>query len=407
MQTVYSLLAVPAWLSENGKQIALAVVTVVAVVAFIVGFAKGFTRLGWGALFWAGACALFYALEKNFHDKNPVLRMKVVSKLDPGVQNFASTLSIALVGVLAALLVYGVFAIIFRPKKRRRAYWYANDEEVEDVEEEDLDEDEVLDSKMRHGKTRISGINRFFGGLIAAANAAIVLSAIACVLLVAFNVTPLRYGSLKSVYESDFVEKCWQYVRIYTLDFLFIAVIAAFAFCGYRTGILGGCRALLVTVGLVAAAVLAFWLPFSKFVAEKEWLAFVGKMSDYFGGLFGEKFSEKTADILGKVISGFVLCVGFCIVVGIVGFLLKLLSEAVKNVAALRVADGILSAVAALALGVVVCALIGAVLYVLEYFGIFESSALFDPASSFTRGLFDAFDEYLRPFLERLSEIVS
>lgn len=46
MQTLYSLMAMPAWLTENAKGIAIAAVAVVALIAFIVGAVKGFTRLG-------------------------------------------------------------------------------------------------------------------------------------------------------------------------------------------------------------------------------------------------------------------------------------------------------------------------------------------------------------------------
>ena len=74
MQTLYSLMAMPAWLTENAKGIAIAAVAVVALMAFIVGAVKGFTRLGWGALIWAGSCALFYALETKCHDANPLLK---------------------------------------------------------------------------------------------------------------------------------------------------------------------------------------------------------------------------------------------------------------------------------------------------------------------------------------------
>ena len=111
----------PAWLTENAKGIAIAAVAVVALIAFIVGAVKGFTRLGWGALIWAGSCALFYALETKCHDANPLLKIGAVAKLDPGVQSFVSTLSIALLSILAALAVFGVVALVFRPKKRRKA----------------------------------------------------------------------------------------------------------------------------------------------------------------------------------------------------------------------------------------------------------------------------------------------
>ena len=398
MQTLYSLMAMPAWLTENAKGIAIAAVAVVALMAFIVGAVKGFTRLGWGALIWAGSCALFYALETKCHDANPLLKIGAVAKLDPGVQSFASTLSIALLSILAALAVFGVVALVFRPKKRRKAAIKHIDED-EDEDIEDVEEEEERGGARRG----ICAFNRVIGGLTAVVNAVLVLAAIACTALLIFNVTPLRYGSLQSVYENGFVEKVWDFVQKYTLDFLFVAVMAAVGYGGYRTGIIGGFRSVFLTLGYIAAVGLAFYLPFSKVAANKEWLSFIGKLSDYFGALIGKALPESVAGVLGKVACGLVLCIGFCIVVALLGLLLKLLAKAVKRVPVLRFVDGILSTIVMLALGAIICALIAALLYILEHFGVFESSSLFESSSPLMRGLYDTFDEYLRPLLEKLS----
>lgn len=389
----------PAFLTENAKAIAIAGVALVVLVAFVVGAVKGFTRLGWGALIWAGSCALFYALEVNCHDANPVLKLGVVAKLDPGVQSFASTLSIALLSILAALAAFGVVALVFRPKKRRRAAIRHTDE---DEDEEDIEDEEEGEE---HGEAQkgICVFNRIMGGLTAVVNTVLVLAAVACTALVIFNVTPLRYGALQSVYENGFIEKVWDFVQKYTLDFLFVAIMAAIGYGGYRTGIIGGFRSVFLTLGYIAAIALAFWLPFSKTAADKEWLSFIGKLSDYFGALIGKALPESVSVILGKVVCGLVLCIGFCIVVALVGLLLKLVAKAVRRVPVLRFADGILSTIVMLALGAVVCALIAAILYILEHFGIFESSSLFESSSPLMRGLYDTFDEYLRPLLEKLS----
>lgn len=40
----------PAWLTENAKWIAVGAAALIVIIAFCVGFSKGFTRLSWGAL---------------------------------------------------------------------------------------------------------------------------------------------------------------------------------------------------------------------------------------------------------------------------------------------------------------------------------------------------------------------
>lgn len=55
----------PAWLTENAKWIAVGAAALIVIIAFCVGFSKGFTRLSWGALIWTGACALFFRAGKE------------------------------------------------------------------------------------------------------------------------------------------------------------------------------------------------------------------------------------------------------------------------------------------------------------------------------------------------------
>ena len=56
-----------------------------------------------------------------------------MNKFDPLVRDFASTLSIALVSVLAAVAVFGLLALLARPKRKRRktvVRYYEDDEDA-------------------------------------------------------------------------------------------------------------------------------------------------------------------------------------------------------------------------------------------------------------------------------------
>ena len=358
MHNIYSLLAMPAWLTENAKWIAVGAAALIVIIAFCVGFSKGFTRLSWGALIWTGACALFFVLEKKFHASNPVLKMGLMNKFDPLVRDFASTLSIALVSVLAAVAVFGLLALLARPKRKRRktVVRYYEDDEDEDIDDEDYDEDE-MPRRMKNGaivEKKPCTFNRILGGIVCIFNAALAIAAAACILLVIFEVTPLKTGALKNVFDSAAVAKTWKYIHTYTLDFVMIGIVAAMGYGGYKTGVLRGFRSVFLTVGYIAAIGVAFWLPFSKFAVEKEWLSFVGKLSGYFERLILKGLPEAVAPVLGKVACGLVLCVGFCIAVAIVGLLLKLIQKAVAQVAVLRFIDGVLSTLLMMALGAVI-----------------------------------------------------
>lgn len=332
----------PAWLTENAKWIAVGAAALIVIIAFCVGFSKGFTRLSWGALIWTGACALFFVLEKKFHASNPVLKMGLMNKFDPLVRDFASTLSIALVSVLAAVAVFGLLALLARPKRKRRktVVRYYEDDEDEDIDDEDYDEDE-MPRRMKNGaivEKKPCTFNRILGGIVCIFNAALAIAAAACILLVIFEVTPLKTGALKNVFDSAAVAKTWKYIHTYTLDFVMIGIVAAMGYGGYKTG---------------------------------------------------------------------VLCVGFCIAVAIVGLLLKLIQKAVAQVAVLRFIDGVLSTLLMMALGAVICALLMAVLYTLQHYGIFEGSRLFETNSSLSQGFYVAFDQYLKPVFEKISQKIN
>ena len=72
--------------------------------------------------------------------------------------------------------------------------------------------------------------------------------------------------------------------------------------------------------------------------------------------------------MLGKIGCGLVLCVGLCVIVALLGLILRLIERGVRHTGVLRFVDGVLSTVVMLVLGVLVCALIVAILYILEIF---------------------------------------
>ena len=228
---------------------------------------------------------------------------------------------------------------------------------------------------------------------------AIALAGIACILLAVFSVTPLHDGLLQPVYQSRIVESLWDFIHTYAIDFLFVGITAGIAYCGWRGGFVGGFRSVFMVAGIIAALVVGFWLPFSNFAAEKEWLSVVGKFSGWVADRLPESFGTISATI-GKVACGAVIALALVIVVVIVGLLLGLIERGVRSAGALRFVDGILSVVVCVFLGALLCAVIAGILYALEYFDVFGASALFGEDSPLAGGLFDVFDQYLKPLLD-------
>lgn len=397
----YSILALT---GDTALFFVLAAVAIIALIAIAVGASKGFSRIGWGALCWGVGCGLFYLFETKLHDKSPVLKLGAVQKAAAGVQDFAASVFWAIVAVLTTLVLYGIFALIFRSRRATAGGVPDEDEDIDD-DDEDLDEDEIA-AKAAAGKP-VGQVDRLFGVIAAVLNALIVSAAAVCTLLVIFNVTPLRSGVLQPLYESDFLKKVWNYVHTYTLDFLFLAIIVALAYGGYRSGFIVGFRSVFLVVGIIVSLIVGFWLPFSSAASEKEWLSVVGSLSGWISSRLTGALGEGLAAFVGKLGCGLILCVVLCVMVLIVWLLLRLIERAVRFTGALRVLDGFLSVVVAVVLGVLLCGLIGAVLYSLDYFNVFDASGLFTEDSSFANGLFAVFDQYLKPVFDKIKGTVA
>ncbi len=389
MQTLYSLLAMPAWFTENAKWFAIGAGVLIFILALVAGFS-----MGWGPLTWAGACALFIVLELYFHDKNPILKIGAVEKLAPGVRDLVSTLSIAVVCIIASLAVFGIISMIVGPRK---------DSDDDDEEDEESDEKAHVVFKRRGGK-RIFAASPVLSVIVTIVNVGVLALAAASLALVIFSLTPLKTGALKSIFENALVADNWKYIHSYAFDFLIIGVLAAFAHAGFKRGMLRG--GLLMTIAFIAAIIVSFWLPFSKFSGEGAAFAFIGKGSDYFGDLIAKALPEEVSVVLGKITCGLVSCVVLCIAVALVGLILRLFVSGVKRFFVFRLVDGVLSMVVMLAVGAFFCALVMALLYILGHFEVFDSSQLFGENASLSKGIFAAFDEYLKPWLEKLSESI-
>lgn len=161
------------------------------------------------------------------------------------MRDFASTLSIALVSVLAAVAVFGLLALLARPKRKRRktVVRYYEDDEDEDIDDEDYDEDE-MPRRMKNGaiveKKAVYVQPHSSGSSVSSTRLASPRPP--CILLVIFEVTPLKTGALKNVFDSAAVAKTWKYIHTYTLDFVMIGIVAAMGYGGYKTGVLRGFR---------------------------------------------------------------------------------------------------------------------------------------------------------------------
>ena len=395
-------------------------------IAMIVGAKKGFRKIGWGGLIWGCIGGGYVALDLLFRKSNPIVNIAFVSKLSEGTKQFVSTATFALAACLAVLVFFGLVGLIFRPRERdvkKEYHYYAKSSPYAQVAkggkyvmdspyDEETEEDyEETAPKKRKGKIQtVKGgkpcfFNRFIGAIVAAVNAAVVVAVLLGLALVVLNATALKDGILKPVYENKTIATVFPYVLKYELDILFIGIIALYVRRGYKVGIASGIRSLLVPILKFGAIVGGLYLPFSPLAAEGKVLSFIGAGSNFVGEFLGKYIPATVAAsvtaIVGKLVFGIILVLVMLLIVFIIGWLLDRVIDGAEKNGFVAFLDGSIATVLYLLIGALVCVLLAAILYLVEYLGFFASSKLFTAESPLMNGAFNVCEEFLKPYLQK------
>ncbi len=387
------------------KYLPLAVAGVSAifiVIAFIIGFTSGGARVRWSGFAWLVSALGFVFADKYLHEKNPVYKMLSARGFHAQVVAFASSFTIALACILAVLLLYGLFTLILRRKRKVavRAIQEKNAFEKAikygSYEGFDIDEDDEKSVRVKP-----TGIGRVLGGIICAVNTAMLIATLVCTTLLIVNATSLKNGAMSAIYTVPIIPKLLPYAEKYALDFAMIGVIFLVAVSGAKKGFTETVRVFLIRLGGIAAIALCFYLPFSRFASSNSFLrVIVGRLV----GLAAKVgWSVKVYTICGKIAAALVLCVIAIAVLLLINALLKTLTKEVFQDGLLGVIDKMLAGVAFLMLGALLCAVIWGALYAFSHYGVFQMGGLTRGTSTLSSGFFETFDYYLKPWLERFT----
>lgn len=358
--------------------IALIACGVILLIAFFIGCKKGFCKIGWGGLTWTvAAIAAIVVCKKLSGANNPLTKIGALSGKAVLSDALLAIAAIA-ASVLAALLLNAIASLIFRPRKKK--------------EEDDIED-------IYFSEKGVNIIDRLVGGIVCVLNTALILAGILLIALVVANITPLK-NTLSAVYENGVVAKVMDQAKIYAMDVLSVGVVILIARAGYRSGALGSLRTLLITFGGLLITVLGFGLPFLAPDA-----AVISTVVQKCTGLIEAPVSKVSAalvPIAGKLISGVVLVVILMIVYMLLNFILKIFSRAVKSSKPFRVVDGTLACLLYLVIGAAVVTVFWALLYALEYCGLYGFSGLFTTESPFVNSVYELCAEYIAPHLEKI-----
>ncbi|MBO5240599.1 MAG: hypothetical protein J6B56_04165 [Clostridia bacterium] len=394
-----------------------AVALAVLLIAFFIGFAKGFRRVSWGGFVWVAASAGYFLLEYFLGAENPLKPFVTTFIADEATANFLSSFAFVLACILVALLLQGVCSLLFRPRVKlvnRDGDRFTVDENGIEYDDEDKDYDDYEDYRprkmlVRKGCRRPNLFGRLIGGLICAINAAAVLVVIVSFALFVVCATPLKEGALAPMFSNEYMPLVQEYAFKYAFDFLMIGVILKIARKGYEKGFMESLRSLIVGVGRLVGICVAFYLPFSQFVLPVEeggveiLHSFVYRCVDA-ATMMG--LPETFAPIVGQILAGLLLFVLVLLVFALLNFILKKLAEGIEGVGFFRTIDSTLACLVYLLVGVAVCLLVWVAFYVVGSYGIFDVNTLL-AEGSLAKKLLDTCAVYIQPALDNFNAILA
>ena len=379
------------------------VLALVALIAFIVGCKKGFSNLKLRPVSWAFGCATFLLLETFLHDQCFVNAMLPIE--DPALASFVASLTWLVIALVARWVVFGLISVSIRCSKKKKFKLAAEIERKEKETGEEIlpDENEVYKPLPINGKIKPGPLNRLFGGIFAMANTLLILFTVLALVLSILSMTPM-YAQLGVVYTGSFAD-VWEFMHVYAMDVLMIAIACAIVIKGYNDGLLIGLRRLGIWLLKLAAIVVGFYLPFSPWTADGAALGFLTVGAQKVAALIPlpEFIPPIVLEVAIKIVFGLVLAVALFFLVVLIGWLLGKLIEVVDKSPVLWRIDGFIGAIVYIAVAALVVGLMIAVLYILEFYGVLAASQLFTESSPLLSGAYKVCDSLLKPLLETVN----
>lgn len=384
---------------------------VLLLLAFIVGFTRGFRRTGWGGLAWLLACVAYVAVGATL--SGTLSQTFATMNFSPQAANFYAALVLALVCVAVVLAVFGVMAIFLRPKVK-----WVKDEELEldefgfeyEPEYVDYDAEEGFGPygkrMQRTGFEQPTFGNRLFGGIACLTNMLMILFIVLSFGLFSVSATKLSEGALGGILENRTVIWFLQLAQNYALDCLCIGLVIVVGLKGYGNGFLSSLRTLIVAVGTLAAIVFSFVLPFTQYsLATDGIFYFLGKLVTRCANLLGG--SETIKGFWGgRLLAGCCLMAFFAVLLVLLNLLLRYACRVVERKSGIKIVDGVLASVVYFLLGAVLCVAIWCVLYTVNYYGIFHVTEIVSEKSSLSNGLFDFAGSIMEPYIEKIDSLL-
>lgn len=382
----------------------LIVSIVLLVLAFMVGFGKGFRKVGWRGVACLWALDIFIVVRWILKKINLVFDTSALQQYGEDKRAWTAVI-VLLISVVVVLVLYAVCTKIFRPRSK----WVtSNPTYLQDGLEFEDDSGEVMGEVQSRLVWKNGGTptiwGRVIGGLLCALNMLSVLFGIFAVFFLVIGKVPAlaEMDVVKAFFAVQGVPTIYEHFCTFGPDYLCICVMFLVAHKGYTHGFFYSLFDLFKMLGGIVFTVLAFYIPFSPLMAEGGMLAFLTPYVTMLGGWVEAVPFVGTlpgaVDIVGKVLLGVVLCVVFLLALWLIKVLLRKATLFVEKYKAMRMIDGILGTVLYFVLGIIVCAGIWAVFYICSHYGWFDFSGFFQ-FDTFAGRLYRLCETIIKPLL--------
>ena len=366
----------------------------ILLLAFFIGFAKGFKRIGWDWFACLVSVAGYVLLDGFFKKKNLMLNVPTVK----GVSGQVLTTFIIAFGCLAIVLViYGLCSALLRPREA----WVKKDKFLfrRDQKAGRGDGNPKRLVYKNYAPPKLFG--RLFGGVICMTNAGVVLALMASLGLLAISGTSIGSQKFASILQSDLGKDAMKYATRYALDFISLCIPFFLACYGFKRGFVKSLRAIIANAGSILAVGVAIWLPFSPLVGKGK-ADIVGQIISRCNSILGSGIPEKVKPIVAKLIAAMFLVFFFFFIVLCIVYILKKYEAIIEKARNIRNIDGVVSCILYFIIGIGVCGMFWCGLYAVDLLKIFDVRAMISEDASLANELFAIAERFMQSVVKPL-----
>ena len=409
MFSLHSLAAVNIVIGVDFLSKAIIIVcALLLLIAFFVGFTKGFRKIGWKGAACVIALDLTIGVRAILKQHGLVVNTSVMQQFGEDKRAWTAIL-VLLAAVALVSVIYGILTKTMRPYSK----WVTSNPIYLDKGWEYEDDTaevrgEIQQRLIWKNATAPNMFGRIVGGLVSMLNMTAWIFAVLSVGLIAIGKVPslAEVGALKSFLAQPEMKVMYAFVSENGPDFLCIFLIFSITLLGTKHGFTYSIFDFVKTFGGFLCVVLACFIPFSNWVAEGGFLSMLAPVISTFSGWIAAIPVVGTlpgvADIVGKVILAIILMVAGLLIIWLVKILLAKLVLAIESKKGVRTTDGVFGSILYFILSIFICIIICSIFYACEYYGWYDVSVFFE-GESFVGHLYSLCKTFVGPLFSMFS----